>query len=51
MTDKDKEELKEKKKHNQSLREQAINKSEVDGEDINHQVAEKREHHQPRDTA
>ncbi|WP_343487342.1 hypothetical protein [Allomuricauda sp. d1] len=51
MTDKKKEQHKEKNKNNQSLREQAINKSEVDGQDINHQVEDKRDHHLPRDTA
>nr|WP_286944119.1 hypothetical protein [Allomuricauda sp.] len=40
-----------KKKHNQSLEEQAINQSTKDGEDINHQVEERREQHLPRDTA
>ena len=31
--------------------EKAINKKEVDGRDINHQEEERREIHQPRDTA
>jgi len=34
-----------------SLREQAINKEKTQGKDINHQVKEQREQHQPRDTA
>lgn len=41
----------EEKRKKQRRREQAINKSEVDGEDINHQVEDKRDHHLPRDTA
>mgnify|MGYP003116884192 CR=1 FL=1 len=32
-----------------SKREQAINKSATDGEKINHQVKDKREHTEPRD--
>lgn len=51
MTDKKETYHKEKKKHNQSLEEQAINQSTKDGEDINHQVEERREQHLPRDTA
>ena len=51
MTDKKEKHQKEKKKHNQSLEEQAINQSTKDGEDINHQVEERREQHLPRDTA
>jgi len=34
-----------------SISEQAINKKEVDGKDINHQQKERREIHQPRDNA
>ncbi|WP_164076167.1 hypothetical protein [Flavimarina sp. Hel_I_48] len=34
-----------------SLKEQAINKEKTQGKDINHQVKEQREQHQPRDTA
>lgn len=41
-----------KKENNKtSIRENAINKREVDGQDINHQVKDKRENHQPRDNA
>ena len=36
---------------NSAIKEQAINKKETDGRDINHQVADKREKHQPRDNA
>lgn len=32
-----------------SLREQAINKEKTQGKQINHQVKDKREHHEPRD--
>ncbi|MCG2419845.1 hypothetical protein K8089_12510 [Aequorivita sp. F47161] len=35
----------------QSKKEQAINKSATQGKDINHQVKERKENHQPRDTA
>ncbi len=40
-------------KEEQSKAEQAINKkgNESDGKEINHQVKDKREKHQPRDTA
>ncbi len=34
-----------------AMKEQAINKKETDGRDINHQVKDKREKHQPRDNA
>jgi hypothetical protein len=33
-----------------SKKEQAINLEAVHGKDINHQVKDKKEHHQPRDT-
>lgn len=33
-----------------SKKEQAINMEETHGKKINHQVADKREHHQPRDS-
>ena len=39
------------KSDNQSLKEQAIDKSATQGKDINHQVKDKKQHHQPRDTA
>lgn len=39
------------KSEKQSLKEQAIDKSATQGKDINHQVRDKKEHHQPRDTA
>lgn len=39
------------KSEKQQLKEQAINKSEVEGQKINHQVEDKRDHHLPRDTA
>ncbi|GAA0872867.1 hypothetical protein GCM10009117_20140 [Gangjinia marincola] len=48
MNDKKKEEL---EKQKQSIKEQAINHSETQGMDINHQVEQRREQHQPRDTA
>lgn len=35
----------------QSLKEQAIDESATDGKKINHQVQDKRDQHQPRDTA
>jgi hypothetical protein len=35
----------------QSKKEQAINKSATEGKKINHQVKQKQEKHQPRDTA
>tara|TARA_R100000935_G_C2833073_1_gene166335 strand:- start:473 stop:616 length:144 start_codon:yes stop_codon:yes gene_type:complete len=35
----------------QSKKEQAINKSATQGMDINHQVKDRKEKHQPRDTA
>ncbi|WGF91485.1 hypothetical protein [Aequorivita marisscotiae] len=38
-------------KEKQSKKEQAINKSATQGKDINHQVKERKEKHQPRDTA
>ncbi len=34
-----------------AIKEQAINKRETDGRDINHQVKDKREKHQPRNNA
>lgn len=39
------------KSENQSLKEQAIDESATHGKKINHQVKDKKEHHQPRDTA
>ena len=39
------------KSDNQSLKEQAIDESATQGKKINHQVKDKREKHQPRDTA
>ncbi|WP_452224381.1 hypothetical protein [Lacinutrix chionoecetis] len=41
------------KQNNQPEKEQAINKkgSQADGKEINHQVKDKREKHQPRDNA
>lgn len=39
------------KNDKQGLKEQAIDESATHGEKINHQVKDKREHHQPRDTA
>ncbi len=41
------------KKQKQSIEEQAINKKgqEVDGKEINQQVKQRKEQHQPRDTA
>lgn len=38
-------------KEKQSKKEQAINKSATDGKDINHQVKDRQEKHQPRDNA
>lgn len=38
-------------KEKQSKKEQAINKPATKGEQINHQVKQKQEKHQPRDTA
>tara|TARA_R100001369_G_C3323373_1_gene169299 strand:- start:875 stop:1033 length:159 start_codon:yes stop_codon:yes gene_type:complete len=40
-------------KQKQSIEEQAINKKgqEADGKEINHQVKQRKEQHQPRDTA
>jgi hypothetical protein len=38
-------------KNESAISEQAINKKETDGRDINHQVKDKREKHQPRDNA
>lgn len=38
-------------KEKQSKKEQAINKSATQGKDINHQVKERQEKHQPRDNA
>lgn len=45
---KDKEKL---NKEKTSLKEQAINHKETDGKAINHQVQQRKEKHQPRDTA
>ncbi|QLG46571.1 hypothetical protein [Costertonia aggregata] len=42
---------KEIQKEKQGLSEQAINHRETDGVDINHQVKQRREKHQPRDNA
>ena len=39
------------KSDKQSLKEQAIDESATHGKKINHQVKDKREQHQPRDTA
>ncbi|HET8736426.1 MAG TPA: hypothetical protein VFM69_07495 [Pricia sp.] len=39
------------KSENQSLKEQAIDESATHGERINHQVKDKKNHHQPRDKA
>ena len=39
------------KSEKQSLKEQAIDESATQGKDINHQVKDKKNHHQPRDTA
>ncbi len=39
------------KSENQSLKEQAIDESATHGKKINQQVQDKREEHQPRDTA
>lgn len=39
------------KKKQQSLEEQAIDESATHGKAINHQVKDKKNHHQPRDTA
>jgi hypothetical protein len=51
IMDKDKKNNSEKQK--QSIEEQAINKKgqEADGKEINHQVKQRKEQHQPRDTA
>jgi len=38
-------------KEKQSKKEQGINKSATDGKDINHQVKDRQEKHQPRDNA
>ncbi len=46
-----KKEEKNRDKENQSQKEQAVNKSATQGKEINHQVEQKREKHQPRDTA
>jgi len=51
MKDKNEKLKEEDRKNDQSLKEQAINKTTQDGEDINHQVKERREKHLPRDTA
>mgnify|MGYP000692488768 CR=1 FL=1 len=37
--------------HNQSMKEQAINKKTKDGREVNDQVKDKKEKHLPRDTA
>jgi len=50
MTDK-KDKKEEVKKDKQSLSEQAINHRESEGVDINYQEKQRREKHQPRDTA
>lgn len=47
----DKKDSKVEKSKNQSLEEQAIDERANHGREINHQVKQKREHHQPRDTA
>lgn len=39
------------KSENQNLKEKAIDESASQGEKINHQVQDKRDQHQPRDTA
>lgn len=39
------------KSENQSLKEQAIDEAATHGKKINHQVKDKKEHHQPRDRA
>ncbi|WP_197052673.1 hypothetical protein [Psychroserpens sp. Hel_I_66] len=49
-TDKDKNKEKEDVKKT-GISENAINKKEVDGRDINHQQKDRREIHQPRDNA
>jgi len=49
MTDKKQNQIE--KSENQSLKEQAIDESATHGKQINHQVKEKKEHHQPRDNA
>ena len=51
MEDKNKDTPREEKQKKQSLKEQAINKKEADGEEVNDQVKERREKHLPRDTA
>ncbi|MDC6350263.1 hypothetical protein PP178_01765 [Zeaxanthinibacter sp. PT1] len=38
-------------KKKQSLEERAIDESATHGKEINHQVKDKKNHHQPRDTA
>ena len=38
-------------KNETSISEQAINKKESDGRDINHQIKDRQEIHQPRDNA
>ena len=42
---------KDKLSQKQELEEQAINKDATQGKEINHQVKDKKNHHQPRDTA
>lgn len=49
--DKDKKEFKDEQKKNQSLEEQALDESATHGKQINRQVKDKRNYHQPRDTA
>jgi|GEM_PF-3008746 hypothetical protein len=39
------------KEEKTSIKEQAINHKEVDGKQINHQVEQRKEQHQPRDNA
>lgn len=46
-----KKEEKELEREKQAKKEQAINKSATQGEEINHQQKERKEKHQPRDTA
>ncbi len=46
-----KKEEKELERGKQAKKEQAINKSATQGEEINHQQKERKEKHQPRDTA
>ncbi len=38
-------------KNKQSIGEQAINHKETDGKDVNQQIKQRKEKHQPRDTA